>query len=78
MVKRKLNFERTCYDSVKLMLVSKAIADVEGVSKASVVMGTELNKRNLSRQGMDSEESRQAGASDLIISLGRLRRDRSA
>lgn len=57
------------YDSVKLMLVSKAIADVEGVSKASVVMGTELNKENLSRQGMDSEESRQAGASDLIISL---------
>lgn len=57
------------YDSVKLMLVSRAIADVEGVSKASVVMGTELNKENLSRQGMDSEESRQAGASDLIISL---------
>ena len=57
------------YDSVKLMLVSKAIADIEGVIKASVVMGTELNKENLFRQEMDNEESRKATSSDLIISI---------
>lgn len=57
------------YDSVKLMLVSRAIADIKGVSKASVVMGTELNKENLFRQQMDNEESRKATASDLIISI---------
>ncbi|MEE0706904.1 MAG: acyl-CoA synthetase FdrA [Adlercreutzia sp.] len=57
------------YDSVKLMLVSKAITEVAGVEKASVVMGTDLNKENLSRQAMDSEESRKAGPSDLIISI---------
>ncbi len=57
------------YDSVKLMLVSKAIAEVPGVTKASVVMGTELNKENLSRQDMDSPESQAACASDLIVSI---------
>lgn len=57
------------YDSVKLMLVSKAISEVEGVEKASVVMGTELNKENLLRQEMDSDESRSASASDLIVSI---------
>lgn len=51
------------------MLVSKAIAEVEGVRKASVVMGTELNKENLERQGMDNEDVRNASPSDLIVSI---------
>lgn len=57
------------YDSVKLMLISKAIDELDDVVKASVVMGTKLNKENLMRQNMDDEKSRAATSSDLIISI---------
>ncbi len=57
------------YDSVKLMIVSKKMAELPGILGAAVQMGTELNKEVLKRTGMLDQESNTASAEDLMISV---------
>ena len=44
MVKKYEIRENAYYDSVTLMLISKDVSKIDGVEKALVGMGTELNK----------------------------------
>lgn len=55
------------YDSVSLMLVARALTELEGVDDAAVVMGTEENKQILAASGMLLDEFRGASDTDLII-----------
>lgn len=57
------------YDSVKLMLVTNKVAEVDGVSSVAVVMGTDLNKDTLKRNGLLTDEAACASKTDLIIGL---------
>jgi len=54
-------------DSVKLMKLSGAVQSISGVVKASVVMGTEMNKSVLSEIGLLLPEFDGTSANDLII-----------
>lgn len=57
------------YDSVTLMLLSRKLSETEGVTKASVSMGTPHNKTILHEIGVISQEIDSAGANDLIIAF---------
>lgn len=54
-------------DSVKLMKLSSAVQSIGGVIKASVVMGTEMNKAVLQEIGLLLPEFEGTSANDLII-----------
>ncbi len=56
-------------DSVQLLHISEEVKKIPGVLDAAVVMGTELNKELLRRQGLLSDEGSQAGGDDLIIAV---------
>lgn len=56
-------------DSIFLMNAGKEISQVEGVQKAVVVMGTDLNKTVLSEFGALNETTASAGANDLIVAV---------
>ena len=55
------------FDSVTLMLVSKEIEKMDGVEKAIVGMGTELNKELAENMGISNEEIANASANDFFI-----------
>jgi succinyl-CoA synthetase alpha subunit len=55
------------YDSVSLMLVARALTEMEGVEDATVVMGTEENKQILAASEMLLDEFKDAGDTDLLI-----------
>jgi FdrA protein len=55
------------HDSVTLMVVSRTLAGVEGVSAAQVAMGTELNLGLMRGMGFDPPEG--AGANDLVVAV---------
>ncbi|MGB4588645.1 MAG: acyl-CoA synthetase FdrA [Clostridiaceae bacterium] len=57
------------YDSVSLMQISKAVEEQDGVERAMVCMGTEMNKELLKAAGLLTEEFNAAKPSDLIISF---------
>ncbi len=57
------------HDSIQLMLVARALTEVPGVADAAVVMGTEANKSLLAAAGMLSEQVKQAGPNDLVVSV---------
>lgn len=57
------------YDSVKLMLVTREVKAMAGVSEVAVVMGTDLNKDALSRTGLMTPEAEQATPTDMIVGL---------
>jgi len=57
------------FDSVTLMTVGKAIAEMEGVMDAAVVMGTKENKAILSASGLLTPELEGAGDTDLVIAF---------
>ncbi|MCJ7625226.1 MAG: acyl-CoA synthetase FdrA [Anaerolineaceae bacterium] len=57
------------FDSITLMVISREISRLPGVDDASVVMGTEANKRLLDQAGLLSDEARRGTANDLIISF---------
>ncbi len=56
-------------DSVVLMRISKELEGLEGVKKASVMMGTDNNKQMLKDAGLFTDEARGAGPNDLIIAV---------
>jgi len=57
------------HDSVRLMQVSRDVANVPGVERALVAMATDLNLRLLEEMGFDSAEAAAAGPDDLIIAV---------
>jgi succinyl-CoA synthetase alpha subunit len=57
------------HDSVSLMVVARELSKFEGVTDASVVMGTEANKSILSDAGLLTDEAKAASPNDLIIAV---------
>ncbi|MGD8793770.1 MAG: acyl-CoA synthetase FdrA, partial [Anaerolineae bacterium] len=55
------------YDSVVLMQLQRALAGLDGVLDAGVVMGTEANKDILAQTGLLTPEAQPAVADDLVI-----------
>ena len=56
-------------DSVKLMLLSRKLRDLEGVEEASVVMASAGNKEILEVAGLLSDKVRAAGPDDIVIAV---------
>ncbi|MFW9904422.1 MAG: acyl-CoA synthetase FdrA [Candidatus Thorarchaeota archaeon] len=56
-------------DSVQLMRASSAASKLEGVEIASVLMGTPKNKPLLEEVGLLTSKAREAGPSDIILSI---------
>ncbi|MFX0205494.1 MAG: acyl-CoA synthetase FdrA [Candidatus Hodarchaeota archaeon] len=56
-------------DSVQLMRASSAASKLEGIEIASVLMGTPKNKPLLEEVGLLTSEAREAGPSDIILSI---------
>lgn len=56
-------------DSVSLMLLSKKLTDMPGVSQISIMMGTNANKDIFKNTGLSTQEIQDAKASDLCIAL---------
>jgi len=54
-------------DSVVLMRISKELEELDGVKRASVMMGTDNNKHMLKDAGLLTDEAKAAGANDLVI-----------
>ncbi|MGH7900469.1 MAG: hypothetical protein ACRENZ_01910 [Thermodesulfobacteriota bacterium] len=54
-------------DALRLMRVSKNLSELEGVSKAVVVMATEKAKFALEDAGLMTPEMRDTGGSDLVM-----------
>ncbi|HBT20717.1 MAG TPA: hypothetical protein DEA47_05085 [Peptococcaceae bacterium] len=54
-------------DSVKLMKLTAEIQEMEGISQASVVMATDMNKAVLKDAGLLVSEVAEANANDLVI-----------
>jgi succinyl-CoA synthetase alpha subunit len=55
------------YDSVTLMLISKEIKELEGVTEALVGMGTDLNKELTVNLKLESEQLNEISANDFYI-----------
>lgn len=56
-------------DSIFLMKAGKEVGQLEGVKKAVVVMGTDLNKTVLDEFGALNETTKAAGTNDLIVAV---------
>ncbi len=69
MAKKTIVRKGVYYDSVKLMLVTREIKNMDGVKEVAVVMGTDLNKESLERTGLITEESALASATDMIVGI---------
>ncbi|QLK85379.1 acyl-CoA synthetase FdrA [Staphylococcus sp. 17KM0847] len=59
--------ENTYQDSIVLMLLSNKLSGIDGVNKASVMMGTPANKDIFKSSGLGTEELEQAGPNDIVI-----------
>lgn len=57
------------HDSVVLMQLQKALADLPGVLDAGVVMGTEANRELLEESGLLTPDGAAAGPDDLLIAV---------
>ena len=57
------------YDSVKLMLVTNKLLEIDSIRNIAVVMGTDLNKDTLIRNHLYSEDAEKATKNDLIIAM---------
>ncbi len=57
------------YDSVTLMLISKDIKKVEGISEALVGMGTDLNREIAHNIGLATPEFEAINANDLFVAV---------
>lgn len=57
------------YDSVKLMLVTNKLLEIDSIKNIAVVMGTDLNKDTLIRNHLYSEDAEKATKNDLIIAM---------
>ncbi|WP_059104560.1 acyl-CoA synthetase FdrA [Shouchella shacheensis] len=54
-------------DSVNLMLLTNQVSSLQGIERASVMMGTDANKDIFKNTGLFAEELNQAGANDMCI-----------
>lgn len=61
--------KNTYMDSIFLMQATKAASGLDGVKEAVIVMGTDVNKSVLSDVNRLTGDAKNAGPSDLIISL---------
>jgi len=59
----------TYHDSVRLMQVSRALQEAQGVKEALVAMATDLNRELLSGMGFDLKAIGATGSNDLILAL---------
>lgn len=57
------------YDSITLMRVGKAVAALDGVQDAAVVMGTQTNKGILGASGLYLSDFDASGDTDLLIAI---------
>jgi FdrA protein len=57
------------HDSVSLMLVTRELSKLEGVTDTAVVMGTEANKSILTEAGLLTDEAKAASPNDLVIAV---------
>lgn len=57
------------YDSVTLMQISKRVERLEGVERAMVGMGTDMNKELLTTAGLMNDAVRAATPNDLVIAF---------
>ncbi|QQD85623.1 acyl-CoA synthetase FdrA [Jeotgalicoccus sp. ATCC 8456] len=57
----------TYQDSIVLMLLSQKLSAMEGVNKASVMMGTPANKDIFKGSGLGTPELKDASANDIVI-----------
>ncbi|MCW2983463.1 MAG: FdrA family protein, partial [Conexibacter sp.] len=57
----------TYQDSLRLMQLSRALADIAGVARVSVMMGTPANKEMLRHAGLDIDGKDDARPTDLIV-----------
>ena len=55
------------HDSVVLMLLTNAVSGLEGVRKASIMMGTPANKDIFAQSGLDTPELMHAASNDMVI-----------
>ena len=55
------------HDSVALMLLTNCIQAIDGVQKASIMMGTPANKDIFMQSGLQTPELMQASANDMVI-----------
>ncbi len=62
----KRNFFR---DSLQLLRISEKAKEIEGITDAAVVMGTETNKEILEKLGLLLDEGRKATKDDMIIAV---------
>jgi len=67
MVRRAYIKSNTYQDSVSLMRLSSMIAKMDGIGRASVMMGTALNKKVLEEIGMTCPEVEGAQTSDMML-----------
>jgi FdrA protein len=68
-VKKILVRKNAYYDSVFLMLATKALKQQPGIKEAVTAMGTEVNLGLLKEIGLLSGEAESAGPNDLIIAI---------
>ncbi len=52
------------------MQISEKIQQIDGVEKAAVVMATENNKKLIADMGLLTDELKNAGTNDFVISVG--------
>jgi len=69
MVRTNLVKKNSYYDSVTLMLLSSKLSSIQGVHKAAVMMGTEMNKSLLKDSGLLEGKGFNATANDMIIAV---------
>lgn len=59
--------ENAYQDSINLMLLTNTINTIQGVSKCSIMMGTDANKEIFKNSGLATEEVLNASPSDMVI-----------
>ena len=58
--------KNTYYDSVTLMIISKDVKNLPGISEALVGMGTDLNREIAGNLGLDTEGFEEVTANDFF------------
>ena len=66
MVKLEIR-KNTYYDSVTLMIISKDVKNLSGVSEALVGMGTDLNREIAGNLGLDADGFEEVTANDFFV-----------
>ena len=57
------------FDSIVLLQLQRALAELPGVIDSGAVMATEVNRSLLASQGLLGDEAPEAGAEDLLVAI---------